>query len=166
MDAAVRELLAKQAITEQLYNYCRSMDRLDAELGARVWHEDGSVDYGAPFRGTGAGFIAFVLAYHRTVIAHSHQLANILIRIDGERAVSEAYVTAVLRRQDAGGLVEITIRGRYLDRWSCRAGRWAIDQRVYVHDLDDVRPITGESMQCDGRRDPSDPSYAVLRLAD
>ena len=30
---AVEELLAKQAITEAIYRYARSMDRLDRELG-------------------------------------------------------------------------------------------------------------------------------------
>ena len=34
---AIDELLAKQAIREQLYRYCRSMDRRDDVLGRTVF---------------------------------------------------------------------------------------------------------------------------------
>ena len=57
---------------------------------------------------------------------------------------------------------EIEARGRYLDRWSRRDGRWAIDHRQFVqdlqrtHDADPMKPDEGQS-----RRDRSDPSYNI-----
>ena len=51
--------------------------------------------------------------------------------------------------------------GRYLDRWSRREGRWAIDRRVYLHDFGGVREITGSTLPETGRRDRADPSYEV-----
>jgi len=52
-DPVLAELLAKQAITEQIYRYCRAMDRVDSELGKSVWHADGLADYGPMFQGPG-----------------------------------------------------------------------------------------------------------------
>ena len=69
---------------------------------------------------------------------HTHQVTNILISLDGERAGSEAYFVSALRIDLGEGLTEIMTWGRYLDRWSKRAGRWAIDQRVVVRDLDQI----------------------------
>jgi hypothetical protein len=124
-------LLAKQAITEVLYRYCHAVDRIDPALGAQIWHEDGLALYDDVFEGTGAGFIDYVFEIHRNCDATSHQLTNILIEVDGDRADSESYVTACIR---AAG-VDVIVRGRYLDTWSCRSGKWRIDQRRYTNDI-------------------------------
>lgn len=165
MDGALRDLIAKQAITEQIYTYCRAVDRIDNDLGRSVWHDDGTADYGPIFQGTGHGFIAYVEGSHRAKLGHSHQITNILIRVDGDHAVSEAYVIATLRFEQDGVLRHATVQGRYLDRWSCRAGRWAIDHRQFVHDLDEVRDVAGTRFQSWGRRDRDDPSYALFATA-
>jgi len=161
-DQALTDLLAKQAITEQIYRYCRAMDRIDNDLGKTVWHADGLADYGSIFQGTGHEFIEWVAIGHSTTAGHSHQVSNILIEVSGDTATSEAYVTAALRRRADGRLVQMTIRGRYLDRWSRRDGRWAIDKRRYVHDFDDVREITEISREGWSARDRSDPLYALV----
>ena len=154
-----------QAITKQIYLYCRAMDRMDVNLGYSIWHADGEADYGeAIFQGTGRGFVDWVTKTHAGMVRHSHQVSNIIVNLDGDRAASESYVTAALRMENADGLVEITTRGRYLDRWSCREGRWAIDRRVYVHDFDDVRRIEATQIAGTSTRDRSDPSYAILEL--
>lgn len=151
------------AIQQQLYRYCRAMDRMDAALGYSMWHDDGEADYGeAIFRGTGRDFVDFVTRAHATMIAHSHQITNMIVELADDQAASESYVTAALRLSDGDDLKQVTIRGRYLDRWSCRGGWWAIDRRVYVHDFDDVRIIREISIPGNSARDRSDPSYAVL----
>jgi hypothetical protein len=103
---AVDVLVAKQAITEAIYTYCRALDRMDWDLAHTVWHPDGTADYGPNmFQGTGPGFIEWVWAQHAGMMGHSHQITNILIEVDGDRAASEAYVTAALRlpgRRGAG----------------------------------------------------------------
>ncbi len=130
---------AKQAITEALYRYCHAVDRIDADLAAHIWHADGVAHYEDVFDGTGAEFLAFVFEQHRKADATSHQLANILIDVQGDRATSESYVTACIR---SGG-ADITVRGRYSDRWSLRSGRWGIDERRYRHDIVQLSPATG-----------------------
>jgi SnoaL-like domain len=130
-------LLAKQAITEVLYRYCHAVDRIDSDLGSQVWHEDGIARYEDIFEGTGSGFIDFVFEQHRNCDATSHQLTNILIGVDSDRAESESYVTACIR---AFGL-DVVVRGRYIDTWSRRAGQWRIDERRYTNDIMQVVPV-------------------------
>ena len=84
-------------------------------------------------------------------------MSNIIIELDGDKAGSEAYVTIALRRVDGDRLFESAVRGRYIDWWSRRDGRWGIDRRVYLHDIDDVREITGQVInEIRGSRDASD----------
>lgn len=157
------DITARNAITDRIYSYCRAMDRIDHQLGYSVWHSDGLADYGSIFNGTGRGFIDWVCDMHGTMQAHSHQVANILIQLDGNCAGSEAYVTATLRYQQKGKLMQTTARGRYLDSWSCREDNWKIDKRIYLHDFDQTTEVlvAGET---DPRasRNRNDPSYTLL----
>jgi hypothetical protein len=140
MSDGLETLLAKQAITEVLYRYCHAVDRIDPALGSQIWHEDGLALYDGIFEGTGAGFIDYVFEIHRNCEATSHQLTNILIEVDvdGDKADSESYVTAHIR---ADGL-DVIVRGRYLDTWSCRSGTWRIDERRYTSDIVQMVPVS------------------------
>ena len=40
----LRSLVDHQAITDLIYRYCRSMDRIDAERGYSIWHDDAVAD--------------------------------------------------------------------------------------------------------------------------
>ena len=153
----------RQEITDQIYRYCRSMDRRDVALGYSVFHDDAVTDYGDGFySGSGHGFIDWVTELHGTFLNHSHQMTNILIELDGDRATSETYAVVALRRQDGEQIVQITAWCRYLDKWSRRAERWAIDKRVIILDLDELRPVTPMSSSTRGRRDKTDPSYDLF----
>ena len=156
------EIADRLAITDVIHCYCRAMDRIDAELGYSVWHPEGEADYGLIYRGSGRGFVEWVCDAHRAMLATSHRITNVLVTLDGDRAGSESYVIATLRRMDGDRLLQTLAWGRYLDRWSRRDGRWAIDCRVYVHDFDEVREITQTALPGAGRPDRTDPSYAVL----
>jgi len=149
-------------ITQILYRYCRSMDRMDKPLGYSVFHADAVVDYGDIFRGTGHGFIDFVTEQHAAMVATTHQISNILIVIDGDRASAESYVTANLRMELDGQPHQSTAWGRYCDNLSRRDGIWAIDRRQYIHDLDEARPVTPTGLRTAGVRDPADISYSVF----
>lgn len=162
----LREMADRQAITDQIYRYCRAMDRIDAELGYTVFHEDATADYGAEvYQGDGRGFIDFVCNQHRSALVHAHQVTNVLIELDGERAASEAYVFSDLRAGQAPQVKQITTWGRYLDQWSKRDGRWAIDKRIAVRDFAEIRDASPMPLPERGRRDRSDPSYAILDSA-
>jgi hypothetical protein len=169
-DTAFEILLAKQEITEVLYLYCRAMDRIDEALTLSIWHADGTCNYaskaGVPdmlFR----DYLTGSTKARQGFANHSHQITNILVRPEGERAVSEAYFTASLQTMPKDGWVtEHLWRGRYLDRWSKRAGKWGIDHRQVVFDSYTPHDFLGarlDGMPLDlSRRDEDDPSYDHL----
>lgn len=165
----IETVVAKQAIGEVLYRYCRGIDRMDRALVLSCWHPDGTADYGEAYSGSASGFVDWVWPLHREwFVAHSHQVANMLIEVsgDGRTAASEAYVTVAMRvRGSADGPSELVGRGRYLDRWSCRDGQWRIDHRRHVVDLRTVPPAgtaSDDAVPNTGSRGPDDPSYGVL----
>ena len=135
MPDSLEDLAAKQAITEALHSYCHGLDRFDRAL-ADIWHEGGIANYEGIFEGTGAGFLDWVWPVHEGFERTSHQVTNILIDVNGDQATSETYVTVCLR----GAEVDIISRGRYHDRWSCRDGRWGVDERGYTDDIQQTLP--------------------------
>ena len=78
----LEKLIEKDAIRDQIYNYCRALDRIDNELGYTVFAEDAVVDYGPTYKGTGRGFIDMMLKMHRTMVSTHHMMTNILIKFD------------------------------------------------------------------------------------
>jgi hypothetical protein len=164
-DPRLDELLAKNAIRDVLSRYCRGLDRMDKEMAYATWHDDGTALYIDTFEGTGHGFVDWVWQAHEPMECHSHQISNCLIDVDGDTARSESYVTVLLwRHADASGArTEIVARGRYLDRWSRRDGRWAIDHRIHVSDSQTFTPLAKDQQTPpQGARDPSDPSFEFI----
>ena len=152
------------AITEQIYRYCRSVDRLDVPLGHSVFHPDSYADFGI-YKGSGRGWIDFICEEHRRFLHHSHQVTNIIIDVDGDRAGSEAYVTATLRARDGDKVMQRQFWARYIDQWSRREGHWAVNKRECVIDFDSLTEVTPIAEHKRSRRDSSDPSYSVLKEA-
>ena len=158
------DLADKFAITEQIYRYCRSVDRLDVSLGHSVFHEDSYADFGG-YKGPGRGWIDYICVEHLNFLHHSHQVTNIVIEVDGDRAGSEAYVTARLRFKDGETVKERQYWARYVDSWSRRDGHWAIDRRDCVIDFDSEEEVNPMRDYEQSRRDRQDPSYAALEMA-
>ena len=156
----LHELAAKDEIRAQIYNYARGLDRMDRQLATRVWHADGTADYIGTYEGTGAGFVDWVWPRHEPLVAHSHQITNVLIEVDGDTAVSESYVMASLHAQPTGDSASTRlVRSRYADTWSKRDGRWAIDHRIAITDFTTTHDATGPNQPTEGSRDRTDPSY-------
>jgi SnoaL-like domain len=154
----------REAITDLIYRYCRAMDRIDREQGYAIWHPDGTADYGeAVYQGSGHGFVDQVCEQHARLLRHSHQVTNIIIKLDRDRAGSESYYTTALRMMRDDTPHEIRVWGRYIDTWSKRDGRWGIDHRIAIRDFDDIRAVTPMSDDARSRRDRDDPSYMVLK---
>lgn len=150
-------------IERVLQKYCRAMDRIDPELGYSVWHGEGTADYGPLFyQGSGRGFIDWVCDFHRNLTATSHQIANVVIDVAGDRAKSEAYVTVALLIPEGDRHVVMTGRGRYLDKWAKIDGIWAIEARQYIHDFHTIQDA--DVTLGSGVRDRSDPSYQFLDI--
>ena len=111
MSPELQALLDKQSITEALYTYCRAVDRIDPELGYTIWHEGAQADYGRIYQGDARGLIDFICNSHKHGIVHSHQITNILIRLGGDTARSEAYITSAMRLMHEGEFAQARQRG-------------------------------------------------------
>jgi len=170
-DPAIETLLAKQAITEVLYRYCRAFDRMDHELALTVWHPGGTCNYtnrvGTPDI-PATTYFGPSWAYRAELRNHSHQITNILIELANDRAASEACFTASLQTEPKdANILEHLYRGRYLDRWSRRDGIWAIDHRQVI--FDSYTPYEFPAHRLKNipmelaRRDRLDPSYAHFK---
>ncbi len=162
MSASRDPVADRQAITDALHLYARAVDRLDVPLGHALWHADGTADYGDYYQGSGSGVVDRICADHSGLLAHCHQMTNMVIALDGDRAGSETYCIAALRMQRPDGQMQMSVWTRYVDRWSWRDGRWAMDHRIALREFDEIRPIQPLSAGGMGRRDRGDPSYAVL----
>ena len=105
MDRQIAELIEKEAIREQIYTYCRALDRIDNELGYSVFADDAKVDYGPTYKGTGRGFIDMMLEQHRRMVSTHHMMTNILIKLgdDMTHAASETYMYAACKYKNKAG---------------------------------------------------------------
>lgn len=161
--ALLRDLADRRDIEALIHRYARAVDRIDTALGKSVFHTDATADYGDYYVGSAHGVIDTICEGHRHCVMHSHQITTTIIEIDGDRAGSEAYHFAAVRMMAESKLMQVTIWGRYLDRWSRREGRWGIDHRQVIRDLDSIAEVTPMTAAVSARRDQSCPSYAVLR---
>ena len=75
MNEVASTLQARQEITEGIYRYCRSLDRMDRELMSTVFHPSGTVQY-PKFQGTWMEFVDWVWDLHRAFESHSHQIGE------------------------------------------------------------------------------------------
>ncbi len=142
-DAALDLLLSKDAIREALQNHGRAFDRRDRELMTSVYHPGASIEFEGFTEGPAEEVIEVLMASQPGYAAHSHQITSVTIAVDGDDAVSEAYVTATSRTHpdESGRKFDFTFRGRYLDRWARRDGVWAIERRLVVADIQSVHEV-------------------------
>ena len=175
MDDPIANLLAKQAIAEVIFRYCRAIDRCDAELLASCFHADATHNHGV-FEGPSVDFCGFALQLIAMIGSTQHHVGNVLIEVDGTRAHSEAYWVAYHRilangpGEQAGlfashGIDEdLFIGGRYIDRFENRGSQWRIAHRIGVHDWQRYetaaeRDFTALPANMRGMRGRQDASY-------
>lgn len=165
------ELADREAIRDCLYRYSRGMDRCDEDMLRSAYWEDATDDHLA-FRGTREELIAWAMPIVRLMDQGQHIVANILIRLDGERADVESYFYGFHRVRGEDGVPRDAVgAGRYLDRFEKRQDEWRIARRVVVTDwfrqyedsADWSKGFMGMHIDPGGRR-PDDLSYTEYRL--
>lgn len=132
MDAEIRQLLDKQAITEVIWRYCRGMDRMDRDLTLSCWHPGGTDDHAPLYKGTAEGFVEWLWPVHAAMQATRHLVSNITIELDGDQAATESYWYVHLRIPRDGDVYDLVGEGRYLDRFEKIGGVWAIRHRTSI----------------------------------
>jgi hypothetical protein len=133
--AMLEELYAKQQIQEQLDYWTRGADRNDIELMMVAFHPGAHINYGF-FDGTVEDFLPWVMKFHsEDLVSTTHTISSLIVNLDGEQARSESRVECCLRfPQPSGGMLDLLLAGRYLDKWERRAGKWRIVDRVAMTD--------------------------------
>lgn len=161
----IEKLADRIAIQDLLYRYSRGIDRCDEATLRAVWWPGATADYG-----TGpvdalewSGQVVKALA---TMLRTQHFIGNLIIDLDGDRALSETYVRAYHEIPSDGGVQDVEVAGRYLDTLEKRDGEWRIASRRYVMDWNRNKPSTAlwdgpmyGNLTRRGGRFPDDPFY-------
>ena len=168
-DDIVEELWAREQIRDVLYRYARGIDRYDVDLVRSCYHDDATDAHGV-YNGDVEGFIGVVHQFRGPESDFGimqHVVTNVLIERRDDVADVESYLSNPLVPRDPdSGLPDILVGGRFLDRFECRSGRWAIAERRLAFDYSRMRPSTAkmwdswpEGELLLGRPDRSDPLY-------
>lgn len=163
LDARLQKLIDKDDIHECWLQYCRSVDRCDAELMRAAYHDDALEDHGG-FVGPAPDFGPWGQKLVKDIFESCmHFVTNFSCELDGDTAHVEFYYLSVEKPYDASRHMRV---GRYIQRYEKRDGRWAIAHGICLVDCDDTSfyekegaAITG-SLFVPSMRDRSDPSYA------
>jgi uncharacterized protein (TIGR02246 family) len=129
MDDSLRELVEARAIEQLMINYIDRIDANDPVGAAACFTEDGVGVYWGEYRGRVA--IAERLTGILDRFEHtSHHLSNVAATIDGDRAVSQAYVYAFHRWTGTNDFLHYW--GRWVDELRKVDGRWLFARREVV----------------------------------
>ena len=132
LEATVRELADRQAITDVIHAYCFHFDRNEPEAVGALFTDDATIDYGPEAeRIQGAAAIAPTIAIGlaHTFAATSHHVSNIQITFDGpDRAESVSYLYAWHRYVD--GSPDGELWGRYRHVFVREPDGWRISSLV------------------------------------
>ena len=167
--AQMQELLDKQAITELIYTYPRGLDRLDRDILLSIGHPDAKMKFGNTVFPSWSAYVDWLIKAHNDMVGNNHRITNILIKVDGDKAVSECTGTATLlvpKEGDASLYEERWMHSRYLDTWSRRDGKWALDDRKTVIDYRRISYVptadVKKNYQIGGRTGRDDASYKLF----
>jgi uncharacterized protein (TIGR02246 family) len=131
-DAAVRELVDRQAIADLVHAYCRHFDQNEPDEVAALFTDDAVVDYGpeaATIVGSAAIAATIAVGLEQTFAATSHHVSNIQLAFDGpDRATGVTYLYAWHRYRD--GAPDGELWARYHHRFERTAAGWRIAELV------------------------------------
>lgn len=165
----IEQLVAREAIRDCLYRYCRGIDRADEAMLRSAYWPDGTDCHGA-YNGSASGFIDWAMKALPMIERGIHEINNCLIEFREDGAAVETYFTALQRQPDAEGTIrQWDMRGRYLDWFVERGGEWRVLNRLVVFDYVAEMPVpeTTEDERFGhrkpvGSRCPDDPVYSFF----
>ncbi len=138
LEAAVRELVDRQAILDVLHSYCYLVDTKDLDsMVEEVFAADGSDDHGeGPVVGREAIRDWFVTNI-ANLAGNSHNISNVMIELDGDHAKMRSTVTSwAWTRENSDGNplrpADYVLVLNYVDELSRHPEGWRIDTRVLV----------------------------------
>jgi SnoaL-like domain len=140
---------ARSEIERALLRYARGVDRQDWVLVRSAYHEDATDEHGE-FRGGLDEFIRYLTQRHANIEQSIHFITNITVElVADERALVESYYFCQQRLKSAESVenafgkvfvsgdetLQLSVSGRYIDRFERRAGLWKIADRKVAFDV-------------------------------
>ncbi len=169
-EALIGRLADRDEISNLLARHSRGVDRADFPLLRSAYADDGEVAYGF-FTGPADTFARILADAQKTGEVTLHRTSNAWIRLEGDVARSESYVTAYLQTNDDAGSTQRLIGGRYLDRHARTGAGWRLAHRTYVLDWNLNWPgasawpdSPAERMAPRGAHGPADIGAALITL--
>ncbi|GAA0932686.1 nuclear transport factor 2 family protein [Pseudonocardia zijingensis] len=166
LQAAVQQLLDRQAILDCLNRYARGLDRKDLDMLRSAFHPDATDHHGGSieYHPAADALIADweIRDAHRTF--SQHLLINTSIDLDGDVAHAETYFQLIVGIKPGAPTDQPRLGvsgGRYVDKFDRRDGEWRIARRVIVVEYAaalDEREQKHHLLWA--RRSKDDPSYA------
>jgi len=123
-------LLAEREIHHRLGLFARILDRREWDRIGEVFADDIRFNYGDGEERAGAEMLRWNFSRFLDNCGPSqHLLGSIQVEVDGDRALSRAYVQA--RHQGRGDKAHLFLdtNGEYIDGWERRAEGWRIVRR-------------------------------------
>lgn len=120
----------ERVILNKLSDFPRIVDRKDWPRVSDVFAEDIRFDYGDGGEKQGLpALLQQFQTFHDRCSAMQHLIGSVQIEIDGDSAVTRAYVQA--RHQGIGDKAKafFDTHGEYIDQWQKRAEGWRIVRR-------------------------------------
>ncbi|WP_455834205.1 nuclear transport factor 2 family protein [Pseudarthrobacter siccitolerans] len=127
----IQELLDKQALHDNLMQYCRGIDRMDLDLMKSTYWPDGTDSHGR-YEGSAHGWCEEAMKSREVLVSCNHHIGNVYCEIDGNRAKRESMFMVVTTYKDNSPTM--FLGGRYRDLCEKRDGEWKILRRVCVWD--------------------------------
>jgi hypothetical protein len=161
---------AKFEIEQILVRYCVAVDRCDLDMLQSAFWPDAVADYGMGELNAQVFAAGLIPSLQSMRLTH-HSLSNILVHFadDLRSAKVQTYCTAFHLAEAEGGLQEMVVGGRYLDRFENRDGEWKIASRLYVMDWNRNTPSTAlwteglyARLTRRGCRGDQDPYYSFM----
>jgi 3-phenylpropionate/cinnamic acid dioxygenase small subunit len=127
---SLQTLLDEREITRSLGRFARILDQKRWDELPEVFAEDLTFEYGSGVDQQGMDALRRQMRQFLDVCGGTqHLIGSIIIDVDGDQAVSRAYVQARHQRRDdpVGPIFDST--GEYVDRWERRPQGWRIVRR-------------------------------------
>ena len=171
MDPLLQEMLDQHQLTRLVHAYCRAVDRGDLDALRDLYHHDATDAHGAFSGGSVDDFIGGLAAARPHLRSMQHHVTTVNFAVSGDTAEGEIYTVATHTLIAGARDVDVTVGGRYLDKYAKRDGAWRISERAIVTDwarVDDPSPVEfGHPITRDtprGTPGPNDPSHQFFSL--
>lgn len=123
------QIRAERDIERALIQFARAMDYHDWDVMSEILSADAVGDFGTgPLQGSNT-IIEMIRGFLDNCGPTQHLIGNVLVDVDGDRAVSRAYVQDLHVSRSNPELTFHTL-GDYHDRWERRDGRWRLVERI------------------------------------